>query len=140
MANKKKNTQKSTQKSTTKTNYGARNKKKAPVKKEHGVLLTIVLVIMAVHGLFSGYLYYITAQEANRPWVMGLMAVHFLANVAAAIGIFYWKRWGLYVYAASTILAVVAGLLSVGIWSLFYMLLPFVILGWLIRSKQSYFD
>jgi hypothetical protein len=44
------------------------------------------------------------------------------------------------VYAASTILAVVAGLLSVGIWSLFYMLLPFVILGWLIRSKQSYFE
>ena len=126
--------------SNTQSKY---NKKKAPVKpvkKEHGVLLTIVLVIMAVHGLFSGYLYYITAQEANRPWVMGLMAVHFLANDAAAVGIFYGKKWGLYVYAGSTILAVVAGLISVGIWSTFYMLLPLVILGWLIRTKQSYFE
>ncbi len=69
-----------------------------------------------------------------------MMVVHFLANIAAAVGIWYWKKWGLYVYAASTILALVAGLISVGIWSLFYMVLPLAIIGWVLRSKWSYFE
>ena len=118
------------------------NKKKAPAKKVHGTLLTIVLVIMGVHGIVAGILYYIwsTAPAAQRPWIIGMMAVHFLANIVAAVGIFYWKKWALYVYAASTIIAVVAGLLSIGIWSLFYMVLPFVIVGWLLRTKWDYFE
>jgi hypothetical protein len=116
------------------------NKKKAPVKKEHGVLLTIALVIMAIHGIIAAYLYYSAAPEVQRPWIISMMVVHSLANIAAAVGIFYWKKWGLYIYAASTILALVAGLLSVGMWSVFYMVLPFVIVGWLLRSKWDYFD
>ncbi len=86
MANKKKNTQKSTpkstQKSTTKTNYGASNKKKAPVKKEHGALLIIVLVIMAIHGIFAAYLYYAMRLllRCSVPWILGMMAVHSLAK------------------------------------------------------------
>ena len=118
------------------------NKKKAPVKKVHGTLLTIALVIMGVHGIVAAYLYYSlsTAPEVQRPWILGMMVLHFLANIAAAFGIFYWKKWGLYVYAFSTIIALVAGLLSVGIWSVFYMVLPFVIVGWLLRTKWDYFE
>jgi hypothetical protein len=69
-----------------------------------------------------------------------MMIVHMLANVVAALGIWFWKKWGLYVYAASAILALVAGLISVGIWSAFYMVLPVAILGWLVRTKWAYFD
>lgn len=118
------------------------NKKKKAVKKERGALLTIVLIIMALHGIFAAYLYstMTTAPEVQRPWIIGMMVLHFLANVAAAVGIFYWKKWGLYVYAASTILALVAGLISVGMWSVFYMVLPLAILGWMLRSKWDYFD
>jgi len=68
-----------------------------------------------------------------------LMALHFLANVVAAIGIWNWQKWGPYVYAGSTILALVIGLVTVGIWSVFYMVLPLAILGWLLRTKWSYF-
>jgi membrane protein YdbS with pleckstrin-like domain len=75
----------------------------------------------------------------SRPWLIGLMSLHFLLNVVAAVGIWFWKKWAMYVYAASTILAVVVGLLSIGIWSVFYMVLPFVILGWLLRTKWDYF-
>ena len=118
------------------------NKKKAPVKKERGVLLTIALVIMAVHGIIAAFMYnsMSTAPEVQRPWIISMMVVHSLANIAAAIGIFYWKKWGLYVYAASTVIALVAGLLSVGIWSVFYMVLPLAIVGWLLRSKWGYFE
>lgn len=122
----------------TTSNY----KKKAPTKKQHGVVLTIALVLMAVHGIGAAYLYHTmsTAPTVQRPWILGMMVLHFLANIAAAIGIYYWKKWGLYVYAVSTIIAVVAGLLSVGVWSVFYMVLPLAILGYLIQSKQHYFE
>ena len=118
------------------------NKKKAPPKKVHGTLLTIVLVIMAVHGIIAAYLYYSmsTAPEVQRPWIIGMMVVHFLGNIAAAVGIFYWKKWGLYIYAGSTIIALVAGLLSIGVWSVFYMVLPLAIVGCLLRSKWDYFE
>jgi len=115
-------------------------KKKAVVKKERGILLTIVLVIMAVHGIFAAYLYSTAAPEVQRPWILTMMVVHSLLDIAAAVGIFYWKKWGLYVYAASTIIALVAGLLSLGMWSVFYMVLPLVIVGWLLRTKWDYFD
>jgi hypothetical protein len=128
--------------STRASNTKPNNKKKAPVKKVHGTLLTIVLVIMGIHGIVAAFMYYSmnTAPEVQRPWIIGMMVVHSLANIIAAVGIFYWKKWALYVYAASTIIALVAGLLSVGIWSVFYMVLPLAIVGWLLRSKWNYFE
>ena len=111
--------------------------------KVRGPWLTLFLVIMALHGAGAAYLYYtVRVKEAvlDRPWILTLMVIHFLANILAAVGIWYWKKWGLYVYAASTVLAVVVGLLSVGIWSLFYMFLPLAILGYILRSKWEYFE
>jgi len=115
--------------------------KKKP-KKVRGFWLTAALVVMALHGIFAAYLYYTqaSAPTLQRPWILGLMVVHSLANVVAAVAIWYWKRWGLYVYAASTVLAMVVGLMSVGIYSLFYMFLPFVIVGWLLRTKWDYIE
>jgi len=66
--------------------------------------------------------------------------VHSLANLIAAIGIWYWKKWALYLYVASTILAVIVGLITIGVWSVFYMVLPFAIVGWLLRTKWDYFE
>jgi len=115
-------------------------KKKQPVKKVHGALLTIVLIIMAMHGIVAAYLYSSAAPEVQRQWVISLMVFHSFANIVAAVGIFYWKKWGLYIYAASTIVALVAGLISVGAWSTFYMILPLAIVGWILRSKMQYFE
>jgi hypothetical protein len=133
------NKQKNQKKGNTKSNY---SKKKAPVKKEHGTLLIIVLAIMAIHGFFAAYLYYAmsSAPEVQRPWILGMMVVHSLADIVAAIGIYYWKKWALYVYAGSTILALVAGLISIGAWSTFYMVLPLAIVGWILRDKWSNFE
>jgi hypothetical protein len=110
--------------------------------KVRGTVLTILLVIIGLHGLIAGYFYYayrMNTASLDRPWILALMAIHFFANVVAAVGIWYWKKWALYVYAASTVLALVVGLISVGIWSVFYMVLPLAILGWVLRTKWDYF-
>ena len=129
-------TKKSKKTSSSKMNA----QKKHTVKKEHGVLLTVALGIMAIHGIVAAYLYAVAAPDAQRPWVISMMVIHSLANILAAIGIFYWKKWGLYVYAVSTIIAIVAGLITGVVGTVFYMLLPFVIIGWLLRTKWDYFD
>jgi hypothetical protein len=65
--------------------------KKTPVKKHHGTLLKIALIIMVVHGIFDAYLFYSLKvdPDVQRPWILGLMVVHFLANILAVDGIFY---------------------------------------------------
>ena len=135
MAQSKKNKAKH-QKSTT----GSKSKK--PIKKKHGTLLIVALVVMAVSGIIAAFLYnsLSTAPDIERPRIVTMMVIHSLADVVAAFGIFYWKKWAIYVYAGSTILALVAGLLAVGVWSVFYMILPFVIVGWLLRTKWDYFE
>jgi hypothetical protein len=111
-------------------------------KKERGVVLTVALVIMVLHGLVAAYMYSTldTSPDINRPYLISLMVIHFLANVAAAAGIYYWKKWGLYAYAGSSIIALVVGLLAFGMWSIYYMILPLVILGFILRSKWNYFE
>ena len=123
---------------------GAQAKKAGkPVRKERGVWLTIALVLMAVHGIVAAY-FYGTAKMGAYPnaqnWVVSLMVIHSLMNIIAAIGIWFWQRWALQVYAASAVLALIAGLLTgYGMYSAFYMILPVAIVGWLLRSKWEYF-
>lgn len=121
---------------------GKRGKAAKPKPKVRGTILTILLVVMALHGIVAGYFFYtyrMSTAYLDRPWILSLMAIHSLANVVAAVGIWNWKKWALYVYAASTVLALVVGLISVGIWSVFYMILPFVIVGWVLRDKWANF-
>lgn len=126
-------------KAQQKSKQGKRTKTQV---KERGIWLQILLAIMAIHGIFAAYFYYtVRTQEPylDRPMILTLMVIHSVANVVAAIGIWYWKKWALYVYAGSTILALVVGLLSIGAWSVFYMVLPLAILGYVLREKWSYF-
>jgi hypothetical protein len=94
-----------------------------------------------VHSLTAAILYSTlkSSPDIQRPWLITMMVVHFLANIAAAAGIYFWKQWGLYVYAGSAIIALVAGLLAFGMFTVFYMVLPIAILGWLLRTKWDYF-
>jgi hypothetical protein len=129
-------------KRTTQTTKAKRGKAAKPKPKVRGTILTILLVIMVLHGLVAGFFFYyyrVNTAYLDRPWILTLTAIHFFMNVAAALGIWYWKKWALYVYAASTVLGLVVGLLSVGIWSVFYMVLPLAILGWVLRTKWEYF-
>ena len=120
-----------------KSKYHARRK---PV--ERGTVLTVLLVIMALHGIVATVLYNSLGKEdyITRPWLVTLMVIHSLANVIAAVGIWQWKKWGWQLYIASTVLSLVVGLLTVGMWSAFYMVLPLAIVGWALRTKWDNFS
>ena len=116
--------------------------KKQPVKpKERGCLLTGIIVLIVIHGIIGTAAYYaIRTQEAlDRPWLITLMVLHSILNIIAAFGIWNWKRWGIQLYAVSTAISVVVGMVSVGAWSIFYFILPLVILGYVIKSRWKDF-
>ncbi len=92
-----------------------------------------------VRGTYPGVIT-ITDASTSQTIALTLMILHNLANIVAAAGIWFWKKWALYIYAGSAILALVAGLISVGAWSVFYMVLPVAIVGWLLRTKWNFFE
>ena len=118
------------------------NSKQKSTSKNRGTFLTFLLVIMALHGIVAGFFYYSARLDdsiVSRPWLVGLMAIHSFANVIAAVGIWKWKMWAWQLYIASTILALAVGLLTMGVWSAFYMILPLAIVGWALRTKWNQF-
>ncbi len=143
MANKSKTQQKSKsqqQKSGAKPASKSTTNKK-PVHKVRGFWLTAALVLMIVTGLAAAIFYNAAnTPQVDRTWILTMMVVANLLDVVAAVGIWLWKRWGMYVYLFATAIAFVAGLASVGMWASFYLILPAVIVGWLLRTKWDYFD
>ena len=138
MSSKSKKKNKPQTQTKNKSKYQSRRK-----KVERGTVLTILLVIMALHGIFATVLYYslrVNETYITRPWLLTLMVIHSLANVIAAAGIWQWEKWGWQLYIASTVLSLVVGLLTVGMWSAFYVVLPLAIVGWALRTKWNNFS
>jgi hypothetical protein len=116
--------------------------KKAKVTKVRGFGLSFMVILILLHGIVATILYSVLRTDTatiDRPWLITLMIWHSIMNIVAAAGIWYWQKWALWLYLISTGLALVAGILGIGIWSVFYMILPLAIVGWVLRSKWSYF-
>lgn len=143
MANKTKSKSKSNQqqqKQVSKPVSKSQTSKK-PVHKTRGFWLTAALVVMVLSGIVAAVFYNAAnTPEVDRTRILTAMVIANLLDVIAAVGIWFWKKWGLYVYVAATIIALIAGLVTVGMWAAFYLVLPAVIVGWLLRTKWSYFD
>ena len=110
--------------------------------KTRGTFLTILLVIMALHGIVATFVFYSLRMDdsmISRTWLVTLMLIHSVANVIAAVGIWKWKMWAWQLYIASTILGLAVGLLTMGMLSAFYAVLPLAIVGWALRTKWDNF-
>jgi len=118
-----------------------KSKQKSPTK-TRGTFLTILLVIMALHGIVATLVFYSLRMDnsmISRTWLVTLMLIHSFANVIAAVGIWKWKMWAWQLYIASTILGLAVGLLTMGMLSAFYAVLPLAIVGWALRTKWDNF-
>jgi membrane-associated HD superfamily phosphohydrolase len=119
-------------------------KKKPPIKKQRSGWLTACLVLMMIHGIFAAFLVlYLREQKsgASPVWVLLVLFALAVAHVVAALAIWEWKRWGLIVYVAATVVSMVVGLILTGtqLW-VFHEVIPLVILGYLVRGKLTAFE
>ena len=120
------------------------SKKPQPAAKDRGTWLSLWLILIAIHGVFaSALIWYLRNQDGlTSPWwVWVTLFLTALADIVAVIGAWNWKRWGLWLYAISTALGIAAGLvLTASQFIVFHDIIPLVILGWLVKDKQSYFS
>jgi uncharacterized membrane protein (DUF2068 family) len=66
-----------------------------------------------------------------------------LADLIAAIGMWFWKQWGIYLYIISTgVVAAISIVLTASVWVSLYQFIPVLILGYVItlQNKQKLFE
>ncbi len=113
----------------------AKQDRTTPKKRSTG--LAIWLVLIAVHGLVFAILTWnvIKPGDYEAPtWSLWALLLLSIVNVVAAVAVWYWKRWGFQLYGVTTVVRIVVGLVATAsqLW-VFYAILPFVILGYLLR-------
>ena len=124
----------------------AKGSSKQPVKKVRGGGLTILLILIFLHSLLAtaiAFSYLKAEYVGSTSWILPLFSLISVAGIVAAVGMWYWKKWGIYLYAAiSVISAVIHILLTGSTMVVFYDLIPVAILGYVItlQSKNNLFE
>ena len=113
---------------------------------KRGGCLTAFLVLMLVVNPLTG-IYYLLAGGTIREavptlpvWTVPLLGVMALANFAFALAAWRWRKWGVYGFAASALVAFVINSTYLGIASAAAGLLGLVILLLLVRPAWSRFS
>ena len=110
---------------------------------ERGFWLSFVLILIMIHSILSIWFVYNAKQASDATstqWLIGGLVLVAIAKFIAAIAIWNWKKWGLYMFAISVVVSVIIGLLLTGTWLIvFNEVLPLAILGWFIRDKWPNF-
>jgi hypothetical protein len=112
--------------------------------KERGGWLTAWLILILLHGIIASVLiFYLRQQqsESSPAWVLSLLFLLSIADIVAAIAMWYWKKWGLMLYLFSTVAGIAIGLiLTRSQLIVFHDIIPLAILGYLVRDKLDWFD
>jgi hypothetical protein len=105
-----------------------------PAIKQRTTLLTIVLALVSIGAVIDAIiplLYRRETYEINHPIVLGGAILVGLLGVAGVIGLWLWKRWGLYLFVASVIGSIAVGLVVYpSMVAAFHALIPMLILSY----------
>ena len=126
-----------------KKNYGQVNEKTFHKHRKWYLSLAILLVLFA--GIFFTLWVFnetrlLGGTFADWPWWAWGILVTNVADIVAALALWKWKKWGLWLYLASittrTVLMVTAGFFGTG----FASFLPFAIVGYAVSLNNKQFD
>ena len=102
-------------------------------------LQTIALVYVVLHS----FLFWATARSMpgeDTPLILALFGFASLASLIAGVAMWFWKRWGLYLYVVATIVLGGAMLLKTGsMIMLFGAILPVFIVLYIFSSAFKHF-
>ena len=118
---------------------------KKPAQKERKWYLSLVILLVLISGLFFTFWVFnetrlLGGTFADWPWWAWGILVTNVADIVAALALWKWKKWGLWLYLASittrTVLMVAAGFFGTG----FASFLPFAIVGYAVSLNNKQFD
>jgi hypothetical protein len=120
-----------------------KSKAAGAAKKQRGGWLTAWLILMILHSAFATYLIMDLRKQqmGSVPLVLSILIVLNLADIVSAVAVWNWRKWGFTLYGISTLISIVLGLILTGTQLVvFHDIIPFAILGYLLRRKWQYFD
>lgn len=126
-----------------KQNRKQTNQKRA-AKPERGTLLSLALIFVMIHGLLLLLLIFIDREmyaTVLPTWlILGGVAIA-IADIVAGIALWNWKGWGFFLYMVATLGALFLGLSLTGsLLFAFSRIIPFAIVGYIMRPKWHYFE
>ena len=104
-----------------------------------GFLILVIILSMGRSLLY----YYLLKQDYERAlmWVLPVLFIISLASLISGVGMWNWKRWGIYLFAGATLVSIAVGLMLTGsMFVAFYELLPIAILGSILSRTSKYFE
>jgi hypothetical protein len=111
--------------------------------KERGCWLTGYVIFIMIHGIVASVLVWYLAQSPQVPkfpWTLPALFLLSLADIVAGIGIWNWKKWGLWLYAISVAVGIAVGLVLTGTQLVvFYEVIFLAFLGYLVKDKMQLF-
>lgn len=117
--------------------------KKAPTK-HRNTLLTIALVVVILHGIFMAAVFWTVRGSADSTyaqlasWMMALSAV---ADIVAAAAMWFWKKWGIYLYGVAAVVHAIATVMATGdLLLIFGALLPPIIVLYIVMTQRDKFE
>jgi hypothetical protein len=118
--------------------------------RERGWLLTGWLIFMFIANAYTLFTYATTIQDwlsHSDPrwdqfgWAFVVFAIGAALNVIATIALWRWKIWGLYLFAATSIIALILNIIvGVPIIAALLGLVGFVIVYVLVNQRRAYFS
>ncbi len=110
-------------------------------KPHRSTLQTIALIYVALHG----FLFWLTARSMpgaeDSTLTLSLFALASFASIVAAIAMWFWKRWGIYLYVVATMVLAGAVLLQTGsMIMLFGAILPVIIVLYIFSKSFKDFS
>jgi hypothetical protein len=83
-----------------------------PVRKVRGPWLTAMLIFIAVHAVFTAVLLIAYHKDPGVSkevlWAGAVLTA--LLEIGSAVAMWFWKKWGLYLFVATTLAAIGFGL------------------------------
>jgi hypothetical protein len=112
-----------------------------PSRKVRGGWLTAALIFIAVHAVFTAVLLLLYKKQAApipTPWLWTAAVLIALTEIGGAVGMWFWKRWGLYLFIAATLAGIVVGFLMFpSQLAAFHGIIPVLILGYILQRQNK---
>lgn len=120
-------------------------KQTQPTHKKRGTMLTVALALILVDAVLTAIMLVSYRKEnidqAQLPIFLGLAVLFGIAGVVGAAGMWFWKRWAVYLYLVSVAGAVAVGLvIYASPYAAFHAVIPLLLLGAGLSTKNSIRD
>jgi hypothetical protein len=111
-----------------------------PAPKVRGGWLTAMLIIIVIHAIFTAVLLisYHKNPGVTREvlWAGSILVA--LLEIASAVVMWFWKKWGLYLFVAATLASIGFGLVIYpSMLVAFHAIIPLGILAYILQAQNK---